>query len=395
MTRGYSRRPVTTRDPANPMWWGTIVLRVITLGFAVAAVAVHHDEFQRPWLAWTVLGAMTAWTVVTSVAYARQRWRWRWLVVVDLFATCGLMLTTPWTHTEAMYEANAPLITTVWVSAGVAAVGVRFGAIGGVLGGVVLSAGTMLARWEVTLDVVRDSVLLIATGLVIGLAAGSLRAAAVVLARALRAEAATAERERLARSIHDSVLQVLARVRKRGTEVGGEAAELARLAGEQEIALRALVASEPNGETDEGGFADLRRRLQIRATPKVAVSTPAGEVRLPEHVVDELNAIVTEALSNVERHAGEHARAWLLLEDLGSEVVMSIRDDGPGIAEGRLEVAAAEGRLGVAQSIKARVAALGGTIVLETAPRAGTEWEVHVPRTTTAAAGRAWRRGKR
>ena len=51
---------------------------------------------------------------------------------------------------------------------------------------------------------------------------------------AAQVEAATRERERLARGIHDSVLQVLALVRRRGEELGGEAAELGRLAGEQE-----------------------------------------------------------------------------------------------------------------------------------------------------------------
>ena len=59
--------------------------------------------------------------------------------------------------------------------------------------------------------------------------------------RATEIEAASRERERLARTIHDSVLQVLAMVQRRGTEAGGEAAEIGRLAGEQEAALRALV----------------------------------------------------------------------------------------------------------------------------------------------------------
>src|SRR3712207_8537680 len=60
------------------------------------------------------------------------------------------------------------------------------------------------------------------------------------LQRAVELEAATRERERLARDIHDSVLQVLAMVQRRGAHLKGEAGELARLAGEQEAALRAL-----------------------------------------------------------------------------------------------------------------------------------------------------------
>ena len=176
------------------------------------------------------------------------------------------------------------------------------------------------------------------------------------------------------------MLQVLARVRKRGNEVGGEAAELARLAGEQEIALRALVTTKPVRPSGTG-TTDLRASLQLLATPSVQVSAPAGEVELPSHVTAELVAVTREALANVEKHAGPGAHAWVLLEDLGHEVVVSIRDDGPGIPDGVLEEAAAHGRLGVVESIRGRVRDLGGSAALDTAPGQGTEWEVRVPST--------------
>ncbi|MGH3948172.1 MAG: MacS family sensor histidine kinase [Pseudonocardiaceae bacterium] len=367
------------RDPATPLWWGALVLRVITLLFAVGAVMVHDGEYQRPWLAWTVLGAMTAWTALTGVAYAYEQWRRGWLVILDVLVVSGLMLTSPLILTDAMYAVNAPLITTVWVSAAPVVAAGRFGPAGGVGGGLAVAVATGFAQQRLDLDVVRDGVLLVASGLIIGLAVQALRRAAVVLTTALRTEATTAERERLARSIHDGVLQVLAQVRKRGTEFGGEAAELAGLAGEQEIALRALVSSGPLGASD-ADTADLRARLQLRTTARVQVSTPAGEVRMPADTVNELVAVVIEALANVSLHAGDHAHAWVFLEDLGHEVVLSVRDDGYGIPAGRLERAAAEGRLGVTQSIEGRVAALGGTITLDTAPGSGTEWEFRVPR---------------
>jgi signal transduction histidine kinase len=55
-----------------------------------------------------------------------------------------------------------------------------------------------------------------------------------------------------------------------------------------------------------------------------------------------------------------------------------VRDDGPGIPAGRLEEAAAQGRLGVTGSIRGRLADLGGTAVLTTGDF-GTEWELLVP----------------
>ncbi|GAA3534580.1 DUF5931 domain-containing protein [Amycolatopsis ultiminotia] len=368
-----------TRDPATPLWRGVVLLRVLTWTFALGVVLAHRTDFHRPWLALTVVGVMGAWTACSSLAYARETGRPRWLVVLDVVLTTALMLTSPWILTDAQYAAAAPLITTVWAAVGPLAAAIRFGARGGVVAGLVVAVGTGLARESFDLDVFRDGVLLCASGLLVGMAATLARSSAEALARALRTEAATAERERLARSIHDSVLQVLARVRRRGLEVDGEAAELAKLAGEQEIALRALVSTEPGGAGD-GGTADLRSALQLLATTSVQVSAPASTVDLPAQLTAELVAVTREALSNVEKHAGKGARAWVLLEDLGTEVVVSIRDDGPGIEAGRLARAAAEGRLGVVESIRGRMADLGGTAVLDSAPGRGTEWEVRVPK---------------
>ncbi|HJQ45857.1 MAG TPA: ATP-binding protein [Amycolatopsis sp.] len=369
----------TEVEPATPLWWGGIGLRILTWLFALGAVVLHDGDYQRPALAWIVLGAMAVWTLVTSLVYSREalRWRWGWFVVVDLVVVCGLMLTSPWILTPEQLASVDPLITTVWVSCVPVVAGTRFGALGGVAAGVLVGAGTALARQAFTLDVARDGVLLVATGLLIGMSATTARKSAAALARAWRTEVANAERERLARSIHDSVLQVLARVRRRGAELGGEAAELAELAGEQEIALRALVTTEPTGT--RGGEADLRAAVQLLASSKVQVAAPAGEVILPAQVTDELVAVAREALSNVGKHA-PGAQVWVLLEDLGTDVVITVRDNGPGIPEGRLAAAEAEGHLGVARSIRGRVQDLGGTISVDTAPGRGTEWEFRVPK---------------
>lgn len=372
-------RPAPANDAAAPLWTASIALRIVTLLFAIGAAVVHHGEFERTWLAWTVLGVMTVWTVVTSVAYSREALRRRRLVISDVALTCVLALTSLFVLSADQYAHGDPLITTVWVSVAPVVAGVRFGRDGGVLGGLAVAVATGLAQQRFDLDVARDAFLLIASGLLVGMAATIARRSAAALALALRTEAATAERERLARSIHDSVLQVLARVRQRGGELGGEAAELALLAGEQEVALRTLISTRPTGPTARG-TTDLRSALQLLATPSVQISAPAGDVTLPSHTAAELLAVTKEALANVDKHAGPGARAWVLLEDLGTEVVVSIRDDGLGIAPGTVERAAAEGHLGVVESIRGRVRDLGGTCALESALGSGTEWEIRVPR---------------
>ncbi len=78
-------------------------------------------------------------------------------------------------------------------------------------------------------------------------------------------------------------------------------------------------------------------------------------------------------------HVGADAPSWVLLEAFPDRVELSVRDEGPGIAEGRLAEAEREGRLGVTESIRGRIADLGGTALLTTGST-GSEWEFSVPR---------------
>ena len=82
--------------------------------------------------------------------------------------------------------------------------------------------------------------LLLIGGLVVGYLVDLLQRRAVARDLAEREAAVAGERARLARAVHDGVLQVLALAQRRGAEPGGDA-ELGRLAGEQEHALRSLI----------------------------------------------------------------------------------------------------------------------------------------------------------
>jgi signal transduction histidine kinase len=88
---------------------------------------------------------------------------------------------------------------------------------------------------------------------------------------------------------------------------------------------------------------------------------------------------VRECLANVTRHVGADAPAWVLLEAFDDRVEISVRDEGAGIPPGRLDEAAADGRFGVAQSIRGRITDLGGTASVSSGSF-GTEWELVVPR---------------
>lgn len=371
------------RVAADPAVWAVettllralAVLRVVVLVNAVVVNLLRWDDLARPWLAVAALAVMTGWTAFATWAYDDARRRRAPLLVADLLVTTGLILLTPAVQgTELETPGTLP---SFWVMAVVLAWGVRWNLPGGLVAGVVVSVADLSIRSDLSQPVLGNVFLLMIGGPVVGYTSGLLKEMAVARDRAEREAAAAAERARLARVVHDGVLQVLSLVQRRGRELGGEAAELGRLAGEQEVALRGLVQQQRPTAAES---ADLAEELARLASATVTVSVPGAAVPLPTDQVAELVSVVRACLDNTARHVGADAPAWVLLEDLGDELVLTVRDDGPGIPEGRLEEAQSEGRLGVSESILGRVRDVGGEARLVTGPGRGTEWEVTLPR---------------
>jgi signal transduction histidine kinase len=373
---------VTAADverPLEPLWRGLLVYRGLTLVSSVVVLLLPLREYASPAGAVAVVAVMVLWTAVSGYAYlVGMPDRRGALAIADLVVTVAVMSTTLLVQTPAQLDADAPVMGSIWTAGPVLACALAFRVRGGLAGAAVVSSALLLfqASWRTE---VGDIQLMVLAGLTIGFAATVLLRSAERLREAIASEATMAERERLARAVHDGVLQVLGFVRRRGAELGGAAGELGTLAGEQEVALRTLLTTGPAPVTGNG-TRDLAAALRMLGSARVSVATPAHPVELAAHAVDELVAVVGAALANVAVHVGPESPAWVLLEDLGDALEISVRDDGPGIPEGRLAAAAAEGRLGVARSMRGRVLDLGGSIDCETAPGQGTEWVVRVPR---------------
>ncbi|WP_405060398.1 DUF5931 domain-containing protein [Kribbella sp. NBC_01505] len=366
-------------DLLQPLWRALVVFRLITFGFACFGVWIRWDGIVRPSGAILQLVIMGVWTIVSSIGYSR-RWGRRntRLAFADLIITAACMYATLLAQPLIHIRGGASVLTSVWVAGPVLALAISRGRDGGLLGAAAISLVLLSLRGvDHAANVLSNVQLLLVAGLVVGYAASTMRRAGDRLREAIAAESATAERLRLSRSIHDGVMQVLAQVQRRGNDIGGEAVELARMAAEQEVALRSLMAARPVAV--EGGRTDLCSQLLPLATTKVDVVVPAVPVLLPSAAADELVAAVKEALSNVAKHAGE-ARSWVVVEDLDDAVLVSIRDDGIGTTVAQLEQARVDGRLGVSESIRGRITDLGGTATVRTAPGEGTEWELKVDR---------------
>jgi signal transduction histidine kinase len=353
------------------------VLRVLVLLNAVAFNLYRADDFRHRAAGIACVAVMVAWTAVATWAYAAPARRTPGLLVLDLAIAVALILVSPVVLGPGM-EATVP---GFWVMAALLAWALHWRWVGGLAAGAVLAAADLAVRTHLTQANYGNVFLLLVGGPVVGYMCASLQVMADERDVAERSAAAAAERARLARAVHDGVLQVLALVQRRGTELGGEGAELGRLAGEQETALRTLIRRQDAVTAPaDADSADLAAALgRLEGVRRVSVALPGVPVVLPATVVRELVAVVEACLDNVARHVGPEAPAWVLLEALPDRLGLSVRDEGPGIPEGRLAAAEHEGRLGVVESIRGRVADLGGTATLTTGSF-GTEWELQVPR---------------
>ncbi|MFF7175693.1 MacS family sensor histidine kinase [Streptomyces pseudovenezuelae] len=393
----------------QPLWRALTGYRVLTMLYAVGLFATEYDQFDRPGIAIAYYVVLCVWTLATLPRVQNAAACTKRFLAVDLaIALTGIVL-TPLVVDQYHIDSGGPTLPSIWTAGSVLAFAIKGGWRWAALASTPVAAANLLERGQPARDTVHNVILVWVASIAIGYVVEVARASERTLARALEIEAATRERERLARDIHDSVLQVLAMVQRRGAVLGGEAAELGRMAGEQEVALRTLVSGgltsvsrvsrdaaqgavvhvvddEPDGGWADGPL-DLRALLAPYASAKVSLVEPGAPVPLPPPAARELAAAVGAALDNVHRHAGEHARAWILVEDEPDEVIVTVRDDGPGIAEGRLAQAEGEGRLGVAQSIRGRLRDLGGSAELISPPGQGTEVELKVPKISRGKAG--------
>jgi signal transduction histidine kinase len=365
---------------SSQLWRAVAVYRIVTVVYAAAWIIRDDGRYAHPAGGWLALGAMIAWTIVTVVAYARPAARNRWLITADVGVATLMIISTIWIDTQSRINHGAPTIPVIWAASAVLACAVAGGPWIGMAGAVVVWFGDVIERQQfLTESMIAGLALLLVAGGVGGYVVRLTLRAEAAVDRAARREAAIAERERIARGIHDSVLQVLALVSSRGREIGGEAAELGLLAAEQEAELRSLVSrdsAEPDAET---GMVDLRSLIEPLADGRITVSCPATPVMLPPAIARALSGATSAAVDNVRRHAGDCAHGWVLLEHDGSGVQISVRDDGQGFVPGRLTAAASSGRLGVSHSIIGRVREAGGTTTITSRPGQGTEVELHVP----------------
>jgi signal transduction histidine kinase len=205
----------------------------------------------------------------------------------------------------------------------------------------------------------------------------------VYLLRRLRLRAGAIERARVARELHDSVIQALIGVemqidvtRRSAGVTGGLAERLGHiqdLLREEILNVRDLMDHLRARPTDTKHLlerlTELSDRFQRETGIEARFRSDAGRAELHPDLCHELTRVVQEALTNVRRHSGaSEVSINLAVDDWAWKLI--IVDNGKGFGwEGSASHAElAAGRLGP-RTIRERVEAIGGKLQVRSGPR--------------------------
>jgi signal transduction histidine kinase len=181
------------------------------------------------------------------------------------------------------------------------------------------------------------------------------------------------ERAEVAARVHDSVLQTLALVQRHAQEPR----RVAAIARRQERELRGwLYGDRPIGDETasllaalSAAAADVEELYGIRLELASAGDCPV------EGAVGALVLAAREAMTNAAKFAAvEEIDVYVEVDD--ESVAVFVRDRGVGFDP----AAVPEGRLGLTESIEGRLERAGGRATVTSAPGAGTEVELRLPR---------------
>jgi signal transduction histidine kinase len=216
----------------------------------------------------------------------------------------------------------------------------------------------------------------------------------VYLLRRLRSRAAAAERARVARELHDGVVQSLHAIAFRlyalrtrstlaATDRQQELLEVQQLVQNEAANVRNLIQQLEPLDFDPRHLVEFVSGMVTRYRQDTGIAAQfvcdAPEVNLPPATSREIAGIVREALANVRRHSGA-GNVLVRLSRQGGGWMLIIEDDGRGFEfSGRFTHAELEEFRRGPLVIKQRVRALGGELTIISKPGQGARLEIRVP----------------
>ena len=215
------------------------------------------------------------------------------------------------------------------------------------------------------------------------------------LLRRLRSRATAAERRRIARELHDGVIQSLTgleletaalrrRLTARDPDVDAHLQRIQHILGEEARNVRDVMHLIRPIEAGPGQFIGALAEIVDRFGRDTGVlarfDAVPSDTYVPPRAARELARTLQEALTNVRRHSGAR-RVDVEFRSERDAWRLNIENDGrPFNFTGRLSLDELEQRRLGPRVIKERVREMGGDLVIESSTTAGVRLEVSLPR---------------
>ena len=213
------------------------------------------------------------------------------------------------------------------------------------------------------------------------------------LGQGLPREAGEVVSARLARELHDGIIQTLAAadmrlevLRRTGAVAPAAAEELERiqeLLNQEAVGMRELVHGLSSRTLAPGQLLDSLQAIVERFREETGIFasfvSQCEEIKLPPMVCREVAQILREALINVRKHSGAH-KVEVRLEQRNGGCKLRIDDDGRGFDfAGQRSLAELENSRQGPWVIKERVRVIRGDLTVESKPGQGSRLEITVP----------------
>lgn len=350
-------------------------------------------------LAWQSLMAATFLAAAIAPRHARLRGTRRPLLVAATIAVGGVALVSllaaagqthgaparPLTGLEEATAHAVPLAFALACSSALLVAAFRFVAgapedrVAALLGAAAVSLATVRLQY-LALPAIRPEWITPVDG-VRGLAYALLLLAALTeWARDRRADelrAISAERQRIARDLHDGLAQDLAFIAVHGQRFAAELGPehpLSVAAGRALAAARGTIVdlSASEAPSTEAALRRVAEELEARYDVRVALQIDLNAYRLEGHDREHIVRIVREAMVNAVRHGRARHVSVALAETRTHGIRLTVTDDGSGIDATLAGKAEGFGLV----AMQARAQSLGGALVTRRASAGGTELEL-------------------
>ena len=339
----------------------------------VAAVNLHRVD--HPELALAAILATGAVTVADHLALRGPSWERAispGLVALEVAVAVAVVAADGWVRQGRI---TGQTLAGTWPLPAILVSAVAGGLLWGAGVGLILSAARAIAAivggttagqgGRAALAVLSTAVSWIVIGAVCGTIVRLLRDTQDQLAEA-------AVRERIARDLHDGVLQTLALIERRSTSP-----DIARLARDQERDLRGYLFDD---HRQPGSLAAQLRAIAARLerswpTTTVTVTVTEDAPGLDPDRLDAASGAAAEALTNAAKHGqARHCVVFADVDESSGGLFLSVKDDGSGFDPSTVS----EG-MGMARSIRGRIERIGGRVTFASSIGDGAEVRVVIP----------------